>query len=386
MLLKKTFHHKIFDKVADLPENWDDFAVNTIFLSRRYLKVLEESAPTNMHCYFIGIYEYENLVGTAIGQFLDGNQIESFGDRDQCIKTYVRNFTFKNFSSHVLFIGNNMLTGENGFSFSTSISLVDGLSELKKASQVLELKLKSQGKKVHLTTFKDFTEKEISIFDKVDFSSFYRFQIQPNMIFNINENWTSIDDYINDLSKKYRDQYKRVRKKGSDIEKRKLSLEEIVTSEDLIYDLYFHVAKSAPFNTFLLQKNHFASLKKNLENDFLFYGYFLNGDLIGFNTLIKNGNVMDTYFLGYDEKMQREKMLYLNMLYDMIGYSIKKQFKKIIFGRTALEIKSSVGAQPQEMFGYIKHSNRIVQSQMHRVFNSLQPKVEWQKRNPFKQE
>ena len=95
---------------------------------------------------------------------------------------------------------------------------------------------------------------------------------------------------------------------------------------------------------------------------------------------------MDTYFLGYDDKIQREKMLYLNMLYDMIGYSIKKQFKKIIFGRTALEIKSSVGAQPQEMFGYIKHSNRIVQSQMHRVFNSLQPKVEWQKRNPFKQE
>jgi hypothetical protein len=27
---------------------------------------------------------------------------------------------------------------------------------------------------------------------------------------------------------------------------------------------------------------------------------------------------MDTYFLGYDDSIQREKMLYLNMLYDMI--------------------------------------------------------------------
>ena len=72
------------------------------------------------------------------------------------------------------------------------------------------------------------------------------------------------------------------------------------------------------------------------------------------------------------------------MLYDMIGYSIKKRFKKIIFGRTALEIKSSVGAKPETMFGYIKHSNPILQSQMPRIFNSLQPIVSWQIRNPFK--
>jgi hypothetical protein len=95
---------------------------------------------------------------------------------------------------------------------------------------------------------------------------------------------------------------------------------------------------------------------------------------------------MDTYFLGYDEKMQRETMLYLNMLYDMIGYSIKKKFKKIIFGRTALEIKSSVGAEPEQMFGYIKHSNPLLQWQMPRIFNSLQPAINWQKRNPFKKE
>ena len=38
---------------------------------------------------------------------------------------------------------------------------------------------------------------------------------------------------------------------------------------------------------------------------------------------------MDTYFLGYDESIQREKMLYLNMLYDMIAYSINKNFNEI---------------------------------------------------------
>jgi hypothetical protein len=125
-------------------------------------------------------------------------------------------------------------------------------------------------------------------------------------------------------------------------------------------------------------------LKKNLKDLFLFYGYFKDEKLIGFNTLIKNGNQMDTYFLGYDETIQREKMLYLNMLYDMIAYSINKGFKEIIFARTALEIKSSVGAKPEEMFGFIHHSNSIINSKMDKLFCYLEPKTEWQERNPFK--
>jgi hypothetical protein len=44
-------------------------------------------------------------------------------------------------------------------------------------------------------------------------------------------------------------------------------------------------------------------------------------------------------------------MLYLNMLYDMIAYSINKGFKEIIFARTALEIKSSVGANQFKCMG-----------------------------------
>lgn len=384
--MKKTVHHFIFTKTIDLPKSWDNLAEKNIFLSRNYLKTLEESAPTNMQCFFIGIYHKDTLIGIAIAQFLDGNQMDTFGNRDRCVKTFLRDVTFKNFSSQVLFIGNNMLTGQNAFAISNEANPAEIVEELKNACQKLKIMLSEQGKKIHLTIFKDFAENELTPFQQIDFSTFYRFQIQPNMVFDIKDHWHSIDDYVNDLTKKYRDQYKRARKKASDIHKKKLSLEEIIEAEEKIYDLYFHVAKNAPFNTFLLDKNHFSSLKRNLDHDFLFYGYFLNGILIGFNTLIKNGDTMDTYFLGYDENMQREKMLYLNMLFDMTGYSIKKRFKEIIFGRTAMEIKSSIGAQSEPMFGYIKHSNPLLQWQMPRIFNALQPAVTWQMRNPFKED
>ena len=181
-----------------------------------------------------------------------------------------------------------------------------------------------------------------------------------------------------------RDRYKRARKKAIDIEKRKLNYEEILNNEGLIYDLYFHVAKNAPFNTFFLSKNHFSNFKFILKDHFLFYGYFVDQKMIGFNTLIKNGNAMETYFLGFDDSVQKNKMLYLNMLYDMIAYSINKGFKEIVFARTALEIKSSVGAKPQKMYGFIEHSNALINLFMPKIFPFLEPNVVWQERNPFK--
>jgi hypothetical protein len=133
-----------------------------------------------------------------------------------------------------------------------------------------------------------------------------------------------------------------------------------------------------------LAKNHFRTFKELLKDHFLLYGYFVEDKLIGFSTIIKNGEVMDTYFLGYDDSIQREKMLYLNMLYDMVAYSINKGFKEIIFARTALEIKSSIGAIPIKMYGFAKHSNPLIDLVFEKIFRYVEPNVEWRERNPFK--
>ncbi|MFV8332319.1 GNAT family N-acetyltransferase [Flavobacterium sp. GSP14] len=378
------YSFKIYNSTAQLPSNWNDLTVSTIFLSKKYLEILEKSAPENMICHFIGLFNHETLVGVALSQFLDLNKMESFGNRDQCIKTTIRNLVFKKFGSRVLVIGNNMLTGQNSFAIAESVNKKEVMQTLVNATKALKKNFQSTGKKVHITTYKDFCKEEIKNFNIPEFKNEYQFSTQPNMVFAINENWKSEQDYIDSLSKKYRDQYKRARKKAADIEKRKLHLQDIIALEDTIYDLYLHVAKNAPFNTFFLPKNHFRTFKEIFKDKFLFYGYFVDGKLIGFNTLIKNGSVMDTYFLGYDDSIQREKMLYLNMLYDMIAYSINKGYKEIIFARTALEIKSSVGARPIQMYGYIGHTNPVVNVFMPKIFRYLEPETPWQERNPFK--
>ena len=377
------YSYQIYSSTSQLPENWNDLAVSTIFLSKAYLAILEKSAPQNMSCHFIGLFENETLVGIALSQFVDLNQLESFGERDQCIKSSIRNVVFKNFCSHILLIGNNTLTGQNAFVISEKSNQTEVLKTLKKAVLALKDIFKNKGKKVHICGLKDFCEPELSRFELPEFDPYLRFSTQPNMIFAVREEWKTEEDYVAALSKKYRDQYKRARKKATGLVKRQLSLDEIIAQEEVIYDLYFHVAKSAPFNTFFLPKNHFAVFKEQLQENFLFYGYFENDKLIGFNTLIKNGSDLDTYFLGYDDSIQREKMLYLNMLYDMIGYAIKEQFSSIIFARTALEIKSSVGATPLKMYGMMRHDNKFINSRLDFFFRYLEPEIKWTERHPF---
>lgn len=337
-----------------------------------------------MRCHYIGLYKNEELVGIALTQMLTLTDVSSFGVNKSTIKSKLRDFVFRNFAKHVLFVGNNMLTGQNAFAFSDKIEMSEAVSCLKKAVIQLKKDLKNKGTRIHITSFKDFTIEGSKDFETESFKEYYLFTTQPNMIFLNRPEWESETDYVNALSKKYRDHYKRARKKAEMVTKRQMDLEEINFYNDKINELYFNVTKNAPFNTFYLAENHFPTFKQILGDKFLFYGYFMEDKLIGFNTMIENGCALDTYFLGYDDEHQKDKMLYLNMLYDMIGYSIAKKYPKLIFSRTALEIKSSVGAKPVEMVGFVMHSNKFINLFMGKLFQYFDPKVTWIERNPFK--
>lgn len=374
----------IYTSVAQLPPIWDTVAVENAFLQTPYLQVLEDSAPVNMQPFYIGIYEKEILIGVALAQYLDLNKLESFGERDNCFKTKIRNFVFRNFASHVLFLGNNMITGQNGYSFSKSMDFKCISEILLLCSKELTSYFKKKGIKIHIISFKDFYQHCSEALKQNAFHHLYEFNVQPNMIFELSESWANEADYVTAFSKKYRDQYKRARKKFEGIDVRELSYDEILLLEDRIYELYHHVAKNAPFNTFFLSHNHFSTFKKQLEEQLRFCGYFWEGNLVGFHTILQNGDTLETYFLGYDDTIQKEKMLYLNMLYNMTCFGIEHKFKKIIFGRTALEIKSSIGAKPVMMSGFIMHTNAFINKHIAKIFDRLEPKVEWQERHPFK--
>lgn len=372
------YQYRIFTSTTSLPENWNEVSAQSLFLQSAYLRVLENSAPSNISCEFIGIYDQDELVATAMLQHVNLAQLEGFGNRDKGILNKLRNVLFKQYSSKLAILGNNMLTGQHAISFSAKAA---------KSAVLVCLKhyVSNLSPAPHHRVFKDFEQSDRAMFAIPEFKNSLEFSSQPNMFFDLRSDWKKESDYVLALTKKYRDQYKRARKKADGIEKRQLTLEEIQHWEIEINKLYRHVAENAPFNTFFLAKNHFYSLKKELGDAFRFFAYFENGQLIGFNTLIHHDDILETYFLGYDEKIQREKMLYLNMLYDMVGCSIHNGFKRINFGRTALEIKSSVGAKPEQLYGWMQHENKLINRYLGFFFKLLEPEVKWIERNPFKE-
>lgn len=375
-----SYHLKIYTAVAGLPEDWDTVTgSHNIMLSTAYFRVLETSGPENMTCCFAGFFDDERLIGGALFQYLDFIRHKTF-QKDE-VWCSIRNFAARKFSRDVMILGNNMLTGQNGFYFDPEkISTGNMLLLLNEAVHQMQKEIR----KTSLIIYKDYRSEFSSFFQGAESQDYFKFSVQPTMILETRENWKTFEDYLNDFSTKYRTRAKTARKKLAGIEKRELGSEEICRYREEMNILYQNVAENAPFNTFFLEENHFESMKEHLGINFKVFGYFSDQELIGFYTLILNHDDVDTYFLGYDKKLQKEKQIYLNMLLDMTGFAIGHQFKRIIFGRTALEIKSTIGAEPVEIFGLIRHTYSIINPFMKNIFPSLSPKTEWVQRNPFK--
>ncbi|MFM6948006.1 MAG: GNAT family N-acetyltransferase [Aquirufa sp.] len=370
--------YQIFNSTEEIPIEWDRFSISNILLTIPYLKFLEKASPINFTNYFIGLYAQKELVGVLIVQKVDLQKVEHFGQRDHFLKKLLRNFLFKNFSGQLLIVGNNLISGTESFNVHPN---VDPKSIGATLERIIELHFK---RNVHLTILKDVANL-FSIFPELTTSpSYFHFTAQPCMVFTIPAHWNSMEQYIRELSKKYRDQFKRCRRKGEGLIKKVFSVDEIQFYENEMYELYLHVANHAPFNTFFLPKNHFVELKKQLKENFRVCGYYLEGKLVGFNSIIINNHSLETYFLGYEEKVQRDQMLYLNMLYDMLEFGINDHFQSINFGRTAMEIKSSIGAEAICLDSFMQHTNPLINKYLASIYQLLEPKVEWKARHPFK--
>jgi len=284
-------------------------------------------------------------------------------------------------------VGNLTHTGQHGIYFlQDDIDTNTYVNTLFKAVEALKEKIrKESAKRIKFVLLKDyFSNDEIHKSYKIlNAHQYSQAIVQPNMIMQVDPKWKRIEDYVKDLNKKYRTRYNRARKKFNSIERRELNIVSIERDSKELHKLYMNVSNNAKFNTFILPEHHFLSLKQELQDNFKVFGYYLENKLIGFYTLILNHEVLETYFLGYDSDHQYENQLYLNMLYDMLGFAIEHRFSSVVYARTAMEIKSSVGAKPVPMTMYMRHTNNIANTILKVIFNFMKPNQKWEERHPF---
>ncbi|MBD0831254.1 GNAT family N-acetyltransferase [Aestuariibaculum sediminum] len=381
--------YKIYSDVTHLPDSWNSFVSHDIFLQSQYLKALEHASPDNIKFYYIGVFKDNELAGVAIVQRVKLYLKDMFRTTQvSCAKDFFKNQVSKILKGNLLVVGNLMHTGQHGIYFDGALIRSDVfLNTVFEALEDLEKSIfTNENKKIRALVFKDYFLDDAINNEHQFFNlhNLHKVKVQPNMIMGVSKSWESFNDYLSSLNKKYRARYKRARKKRNGVLTKELDLHDINHLQDKLYSLYLNVSNNAKFNTFILPKNHFYQLKLQLNNRFKVFGYYLNDQLIGFYTLILNDKDLETYFLGYDAEHQYENQLYLNMLYDMAEFGINNRFLNIVYARTAMEIKSSVGAEAKPMVMYLKHTNGLLNAVLKQVFKLMNPNQQWEARHPFK--
>ena len=382
--------YNIYKTTDELPSTWDNIVKHDIFLQSDYLQALEEATPDNISWHYVGVFQQNELVGVAIIQRAQLYLKDMFRTKSSsAFKQFLINSFSKILKGNILVIGNLMHTGQHGVFFvQNKISQTDFLNILFKAVNKLRIEIKIvQNKKIRSIMIKDFfTDDAIHIEREfLNTHQLHKVKVQPNMMMGIKTNWQNWEDYKASLNQKYKRRYNRAKKKFGEIKSTELDLETIHNNSKLLYKLYKNVSDNAKFNTFVLPQNHFYNLKERLKDNFKVFGYYLDNKLIGFYTLILNNKALETYFLGYDKEHQYPNQLYLNMLYDMARFAIENKFSSVVYARTAMEIKSSVGADSRDMIMYMKHTNNLANTILRKVFRLMKPSQKWVERHPFKE-
>lgn len=380
---------QLYRDTNKLPSSWDELAHHDIFLKKSFLAALEASSPQNISSFFLGVYKNDTLVAIAVIQRVEVYYEDIFRKSNVSFWANLgKRLVSKIVRGNALVVGNLMHTGHHGFAYDPNlIHMREFLETIKQALSTIENIVKNDfGKKIRIIAFKDYFE-DNPIHDQSDFfetNKFYKVRVQPNMIFELPKDWKSPNDYIASFNKKYRRRYKTALKKKQPIQVKELSLDAISTHQERLFELYENVSDNAKVNSFKLDKAHFYHLKAQLNDDFKLFAYVLKEEIVGFFTLILNVKEVETYFLGYEPALQHPHQMYLNMLFDMASFGINHGFERVVFARTAMEIKSSVGAKPQEMSIYLKHTNNLLANSILKfIVKYMNPIRQWEERHPF---
>lgn len=357
-----------------------------MFLGKSFHEVVEKTPPSGIIPYYCIVYADGEAIGICYYQLKMLKMAEALKlDDENGFSKAWKGFMLRWINFYSLVCGNAMVTGQYGFRFLKSIDRDRQYELMSRATDHLVSKLKVEDQiNVGPVLCKDYYERQL--YSKNSLDVYTKFTVQPSMIFDINKEWSTFEDYLSAMRTKYRTRVKRAIKKLGCIEVRELSLFDISNYKSRMNDLYLYVANQASFNLFHLHVDYFYELKNHLGDALKVVGYFDRTTMVGFYTIIINNANVDAHFLGYDKSINGPNQLYLNMLYDMIHRGIEQGSEKIFMSRTALEIKSSTGAEAHDMYCYLKHTKPLFNNYLPKILDGLVPHEEWIPRSPFKED
>ncbi len=369
---------------------WDELAAEApFFLQRPFLQVIEQAPPHQMRFVYLVFFQYNCPCGIAYGQLLNLDMQESLQTPLAAEKGwmgYLKRQLAGLTRFQMLVCGNMLQTGAQGFHFADDAALPPRLVAqlLEAALQCAAEKFRTLGQRVNILMVKDVHSAHRALLYELQLKSFSLFSFQPSMIFHINPSWQTFDDYLEAMSSKYRVRARRAFKKKNGLERRAIDAAALCPESSSVYELYREIAAHADFNAFALHPGYFCALARNMSAQFQIWGYYLQDQLIGFYSSIQAQGVQEAHFVGFKNAFNASHHLYLNMLYDMVSDAIHARVHTLHLARTAMEIKSSIGATPEYYPCLIKHLHPVANWLMPYCIRFMEPEANWTPRHPFR--
>lgn len=198
-------------------------------------------------------------------------------------------------------------------------------------------------------------------------------EFDPEMLLHLDPTWEDLVDYQLQLNTKSRTKVKRVLKVSESFQISDWSTEKVIENADVLIDLYRSVFERSGFRLGQLHAEELIESKRFWGDDFVVKGYELEGELIGFQCAYQGADEIEAFFVGFRTELVKSHAIYQRMLIEFIRLGIKTKRKRINMGRTALDVKSSVGALPQRLQCDVHFRNPIFHALVRRYTRGFDP-------------
>jgi len=205
--------------------------------------------------------------------------------------------------------------------------------------------------------------------------SFAELSLEPAMVLRLDPSWDSFETYLDCLASKYRVKAKRAYAKSQALRIKDFDADDLLAHQERLMELYHAVHDKAEYRLGELSFSTFLNLRRTLGPDFILRGYFHQDALVGFLAGFAHQGILEAHLVGLDYKLNHELSIYPRLLCDFLKIAIERRCKQINYGRTASEIKSTLGAEPLEWSCYLRHRNFLPNHLTRLIVPRLQPAV-----------
>jgi predicted N-acyltransferase len=385
---KKNENALFFSSINEIPTTiWEvlNCAENNYF-SKDFLASIEKNHSEISFIYVILVDDKKQPKAFASIQIVDfylnsvDNKFEDFASKLKTVARKLHIFPDKK-PLKLLICGNTFVSGEHGIFIKQNNDKKIVIKELAKA--ILHFVNADKHLKIDAFLLKDFINESLFIADELKDYNYNPFSVEPNMVLHVAKNWQNFDDYLASMKTKFRVKAKKAIQLSATLQVENVTLENIDNQLPKMTELYQKVATNAAFNLSDFNLATYKDLKEKLGENYILKTYWLADKMVGFMSGIINQNSLDAHFVGIDYQLNREFAIYQKMLYNYIEIAINRNLKTINFGRTASEIKSSVGAEPQDLTMYLRHKKSITNKILKLFLLRVQP-TPFHQHFPFK--